>query len=130
MKIGQSNTLDDKHYQKRRIEDIARAVNGGLEFGAPLPATAKGTPNTGATGVVNKDPNSNMSGHWVNTVTPGAGQTFTVTHNLGRVPTGMLVFAVDQPGAVIHAVNKASWTKTTAYFQSNVGGVSLQGFVS
>lgn len=112
MKVGQANTLDEKNYQRRRVEDISRAVNGGLDFGNP------------ATGP------SNINGTWVNIVTPAAGQTFAVQHNLGRIPNGMLVFSVDQPGAVIHAVNKSQWTKTVAYFQSNVANVSLTGFVS
>lgn len=116
MKIGQSNTLwEDPRYQRRRVEDISRAVNGALDFGNP------------ATGLYSP---GNMSGTWVNITTPAANTTFTVHHNLGRIPQGMLVFSVDQPGAVIHSVNKSSWTKTTAQFQCNVGSVSLQGFVS
>lgn len=117
MKIGQSNTLwEDPRYQRRRVEDISRAVNGALDFGDPK------------SGVYSP---GNMSGTWVNITTPAtANTTFIVHHNLGRIPQGMLVFSVDQPGAVIHSVNKAQWTKQTAQFQCNVGSVSLQGFVS
>jgi hypothetical protein len=134
MRIGQSNTYDEKNYQRRRTEDISRAVNGGLEFGQPpdydTSAQSLVGINTNLLPAVNNDPNVNMNGYWVNTVTPAVGQSFMVTHNLGRIPTGMIVFSVDQPGAVIHSVNKSSWSKTTAQFASNMAGVSLQGFVS
>jgi hypothetical protein len=109
------------------MERLAQTINGGLDFGVPTPpatGAAPGVPTVSTSGL------GNVSGVWVTVNTGPANTTFTVTHNLGRIPNGMLVFSVDQPGAVIHAVNKNLWTTKVAYFQSNVANVNLTGFVS
>lgn len=112
MKVEQTYTLNDAQYLRRRIENTGRVVNGLLEFGNP----ANG--------------NINMSGFWVSVNTGAANTPFTVTHNLGRIPVGMLVFSVDQPNAVIQSVSVSSWTTVTAQFQCNVASVNLVGFVT
>jgi len=114
VKVEQAYTkLDDSHYQRRRIEDVSRAINGQIEFGDP------------------KSGPINVSGFWVDITTPSTPNTsFTVNHNLGRIPTGMIVFAVDKAGAVINVVNKSIWTTKQAFFECNDPSVSLQGFVT
>jgi hypothetical protein len=127
MKVEQSYSMLDKQYQRRRFENISRVVNGGLDFGTPPPVS----PTTVVPTVNNGIGPGNISGFWVNVTTPAtANTTFTVTHNLGRIPNGILVFSVDQPGAVIQSVNKSSWTTKMAQFACNVASVSLLGFVT
>ena len=118
MKVEQNFTMGDPQYTRRRLERLAQTINGGLDFGAPILGQTI-TPGPG-----------NVSGVWVSVNTGPANTTFTVTHNLGRIPNGMLVFSVDQPGAVIHAVDRNLWTNKVAFFQSNVGNVNLVGFVT
>jgi len=102
---------------KKRLEDTSRAINGGLEFGAP------GQTGPGRNGL------KNVLGFWVDVTTPGADVEFTVNHNLQYVPTGIIVFAVDK-AAVIYASRKNQWTVTQAFFKANLATVSLQGFVA
>lgn len=96
--------------QKRHL-DIARAINGGLEFGSP------------SIGL------KNVLGFWVDISTPSSPDTeFTVNHNLQYIPTGILIFAVDK-AAIIYVSRKPSWTITQAFFKANLASVSLQAFV-
>jgi hypothetical protein len=95
--------------QKRHI-DIARAINGGLEFGSPIGGL------------------KNVLGFWVDIVTPGADVEFTVNHNLQYIPTGIIVFSVDK-AAVIYASRKSQWTTTQAFYKANLASVSLTAFV-
>lgn len=116
----------DAHYShdaspqvlKKRFEDTSRAINGGLEFGGPQQAGPKGN------GL------KNIQGFWVDVTTPGVADTeFTVDHNLGYIPTGIIVFAVDK-ATVIYASRKNQWTAKQAFFKANLATVSLQGFVA
>jgi hypothetical protein len=110
MKIQQHLASSNAVYVKRRIEDVARAINGQIEFGNPTSGPV------------------NISGTWVKTQTPGANVEFTVKHNLGRMPNGMLVASLDQ-AAMIYASRLASWTTTQAFFKCSVASVNLVGFV-
>lgn len=107
---------------QKRFHDVSRAINGGIEFGAPPHVPP----------VLGEEPNGlkNMQGFWVDITTPGAPDTeFTVDHNLQYVPTGILVFSVDK-AAVIYASRKNQWTATQAFFKANLATVSLQAFVA
>lgn len=95
---------------KKRFIDISRALNGGVEFGSP------------------SNGNINMRGFWVDTITPGADVEFTVDHNLGYIPIGIIVVSVDK-AAIVYASRKNQWTETQLFLKCNVATVSLQGFV-
>lgn len=96
---------------QKRMLDVSRAINGRIEFGSP------------SNGPVN------IQGFWEDTITPGVADTeFTVNHNLGYIPTGMLVVAVDK-AAIIYTSRKNQWTTTQAFFKCNQATVNLQGFV-
>jgi hypothetical protein len=96
----------------KRIIDICRVVNGNVHVGNPQSGP------------------DNLLGYWLDVVTPGVADTeFTVTHNLGFIPTGIIVFAVDK-AAVIYASRKNQWTITQAFFKANLVTVSLQGLVT
>ena len=99
------------HQQQSRSLDISRVLNGNVEFG-----------NT-------RDGVININGSWQSTVTPGVVDTeFTLIHNLGRIPEGILVVSVDK-AAIIYASRKTSWTTTQAFFKCNVATVALVGFI-
>ena len=96
---------------KKRFIDISRAVNGNIEFG---------NPTNGAI---------NINGVWISVTTPGVADTeFIFTHNLNRIPTGVLVVSVDK-AAVIYASQKNLWTNTQIRLKCNVATVSFQGFI-
>jgi len=60
---------------RRLYEALARTINGQLSFG----------------NLSNLD---NISGYWFSGTSPvGADTDFTITHSLGRVPMGYLVFS-------------------------------------
>ena len=110
MKVQQTLASNEHQYVKRRIEDIGRAINGQIEFGNPTSGPI------------------NISGTWAKLLTPGANVEFTVNHNLGRIPNGMLIASLDQ-AALIYASRLTSWTVTQAFFKCSVASVNLVGFV-
>lgn len=102
----------------KRLGDISRAINGNIEFGVSSMISPS---NPG--GVVN------IKGAWRTIVTPGVADTeFTLTHNLGQIPNGILVVSVDK-AAIVYASRKTSWTGTQMFLKCNVASVTLTGFV-
>jgi putative copper export protein len=100
-----------EHVIQKRFFDITRAVNGNISFGNP------------------KDGAVNITGSWQELVTPNvSGTEFTLTHNLGYIPTGIIVVSLDLP-AVIYASRKSSWTTKVAFFKANLASVALTGFI-
>ena len=112
MKVRSFTPKDpDPHWNYKQHQDVARAINGNIEFGSP------------------QDGPINMSGMWVNTITPGVANTeFTVTHNLGRIPNGILVASVDK-AAIIYASRRTDWTRTQLFLKSDQATVALVGFI-
>jgi hypothetical protein len=109
MKVEQSFPHKDPHV-RRRIEDISRVVNGGIEFG---------NPKTGSL---------NIQGFWVKLLTPGANVEFTVNHNLGYIPSGIIIISVDS-ATVIYSSRLASWTTKQMFLKSSLAAVNLVGYV-
>jgi hypothetical protein len=102
----------------KQHQDVAQTLNGGVEFGGPNQVSTD-----------NPSGSINISGSWVDTTTPGVANTeFTVTHNLGRIPVGILVVSVDK-AAIIYASRRADWTKTQLFLKSDQATVALVGFV-
>jgi hypothetical protein len=96
---------------QKRFFDITRVVNGNIEFGNP------------------KDGAVNVQGSWQELVTPNvSGTEFTLTHNLGYIPSGMHIISLDLP-AIIYASRKTSWTTKVAFFKANLASVTLTGFI-
>src|SRR5580765_364114 len=87
---------------------LSRAINGKLDFGSPENTAQKSS--------------GNLDGVWPGTLaggytitTPGAANTeFTVTHNLGRIPTGYDVKSIDGPG-IVYDSRKNLWTATQMF---------------
>lgn len=98
-----------KHFTKmsRKIyEQAARAINGRLTFG-------DGTSP------------DNMQGKWVNTISLAPGVDQVLTHNLSKVPVGVLVFSKSAACDVSVTTSDA----TTITIQSSVAGVTLRLFI-
>jgi hypothetical protein len=93
-------------------QDVGNVVNGNISFGTP------------------SDPGSaNVEGFWYTGVTPSSANTeFAVTHNLGRVPTGFLVFSVDQAGILYRSVT--TWTEQQIFLKSNVSSMNVVVFIT
>lgn len=106
---------------QKRFHDMARVVNGGVEFGAPPQIPP----------IVGAEPNGlkNMLGYWLNVTTPGANVEFTVNHNLQYIPTGFLVFSVDK-AAVVYASRRVDWTAQQIFLKCNVATTALVAFVA
>lgn len=94
---------------KKYVEKLASVINGQVSFGNGVDL-------------------DNLQGRWINTITPGVADTnFTVDHNLGRVPVGFLVVAVDK-AATIYLGTIAS-TTTQITLKANAATVVLRIFV-
>lgn len=84
--------------------DVVKIVNGGLD----LLTNNKGFTFTGAT--------------------PGVANTeFTITHNLGYIPTGFLVVSIDQAAIVYKGVT--AWTATAISLKCNQATANVVVFV-
>lgn len=101
--------------------DITRAVNGRLNFGSPQDQSKKLTGNLDGTW-----PGTLAGGYTI--LTPAANVEFTVTHNLGRIPTGYDVKGRDQ-AAIVYDSRRANWTTKQMFLKCNVAGVNLILFV-
>lgn len=100
-----------EHIKQKRFIDISRAINGRLEFGNP------------------QDGNVNIQGSWQETTTPNVANTeFTLTHNLGYIPSGIHIISLDK-AAIIYASRKSQWTTTQAFFKADQASVALTGFI-
>jgi hypothetical protein len=111
----QVNNIVREDLSKRELADLLsaliRAVNLGIEFG-----DAK-----------NKKP-VNINGAWVTGITPGVINTdFTLTHNLGRVPTGWLLVWKDN--YVDFKIGAGVWTSRQIFLQANTINVNYRVFV-
>ncbi len=90
-------------------ERMARAVNGRMSFG-------DGTSS------------DNIDGVWATPVTPGVANTdFTVTHNLGRIPSGFLVF--NKSAACDVYQGSVAWTTSQITLRATVVGVTVKLFI-
>lgn len=59
---------------------------------------------------------SNVQGFMAQGTTPaGAGTEFSISHNLGYIPLGYLMFSIDQDARIYKGTT--AWTKTTASFK-------------
>jgi hypothetical protein len=108
------NSLIREGMSSRELVDllskIIKALNGGIEFG---------TFNTGAV---------NINGAWVTGITPGVINTdFSLTHNLGRIPTGWLLVWKD--GYVDFKIGGGAWTSKQIFLQASVAAVNYRVFV-
>ena len=96
---------------RARFGDLARVLNGGIEFGNPT------------TGPVN------MQGTFAEGTTPGSADAeFTLQHNLGYVPTGFFQVSVDQ-NATLYSSRKAQWTTQELYLKCHLTGVNFTVFI-
>ena len=95
---------------RRIYEQLAKVVNGNVSYG---------NPTTGA---------DNINGKWVSVTAPaGANTNFTVTHNLGRIPTGVHVMTKDRACDVYTGSIAATTTQIT--LRATVGSAVLTLFI-
>lgn len=101
---------------------LTRSINGRLDFGSPQGQSIKQTGNIDGTW-----PGTLAAGYTI--TTPGGANTeFTVTHNLGRVPTGYDVKSINA-AAHIYDSRKNAWTTTQMFLKCDQASVSLVLFV-
>ncbi len=96
---------------RKLYEQLARVINGGISFGDG----------------VNELPD-NIDGAWDNVADTGAANTnFTVVHNLGRIPNGVL--AVQQNKAGVYYLGSVSATTTDITLKCSVANVAVRLFI-
>jgi len=95
------------------LGQLSTAINGNLSFG-----------NTSKTG--------NIKGKLFSTTTPSSANTeFSITHNLGAVPTGYIVFYVSSAAIVYEGpTTGTAWTSSTIYLKCNAGSVNILLFIT
>lgn len=107
--VESGNEQDFRRSLRRNYERLAQLFNGLISFG-------DGT---------NRD---NIDGNWFDVTTPGAANTdFTVTHNLGRVPVGVLVMR--KSAAVDIYTGSVAATTTQITLRATVASVNVKLFV-
>lgn len=103
-------------------KDLARSINGRIDFGSPQGQSKKVPGNIDGTW-----PGTLTGGYTI--TTPGVADTeFTVTHNLGRIPTGYEVKSKDK-AAIVYDSRKNLWTTTQMFLKCNVATVQIVLFV-
>lgn len=76
-------------------QELVRVVNN-VEFGSP------------------QDGPININGAWIQGTTPfGANTEFSITHNLGRIPTGWLKVKGHKAADFYFEAGMTAWTETT-----------------
>lgn len=92
------------------LNRILAAINGGIQFGSP---------SSGAL---------NVAGFWKTGTTPGvADQEFTITHNLGYIPSGFIQISVDQSATIYKGVS--TWTTTQIFLKCHQTTVNYTLFI-
>lgn len=97
---------------KQLYEQLARVINGGVEFGSPTGGPV------------------NVSGVWDSRTTPPVPNTdFIVTHNLGRVCVGYVIMTKDQ-GCDIYTSPTLNLTPLTQIIlRCDTAGVNITLFL-
>lgn len=118
------NQIEDRSTRQSMMilrKDLARSLNGRIDFGSPQ-GQSKKVPG-------------NIDGVWPGTLTagymittPGANVEFTVTHNLGRIPVGYDVKSKDK-AAHVYDSRKNLWTTTQMFLKCDVATVQIVLFV-
>lgn len=119
------NQIEDRPTRQSMMimrKDLARAINGRIDFGSPQGQSKKVPGNIDGVW-----PGTLASGYMI--TTPGVADTeFTVTHNLGRIPTGYDVKSLDK-AAIVYDSRKNLWTVTQMFLKCNVATVQIVLFV-
>ncbi len=106
--LGMQGRKVDIHEQSR-WNGLERVVNNGIEFGGPGNL-------------------QNIKGAWVTVTTPTVPNTdFSVTHNLGTVPTGTHLMQKDQACDVYTGSVPA--TESTSTLRATAAGVNIVLFI-
>lgn len=92
-------------------DDIYKLIRANITFGS------------GTT-----DDSQNIKGRWVTEGTPVAPNTdFSVTHNLGVIPTGYLIMKQDK--ACSFYVGATPWTDRQIFLKASVASVTFTVFI-
>lgn len=121
---GELNQIKDPQLKSALLgmwTKLVRSVNGRLDFGSPQGQAKKLTGNIDGTW-----PGTLAAGYTI--TTPGANVEFTVTHNLGRIPTGYDIRSIDA-AAHVYDSRKTLWTTTQMFLKCDVATVHLVLFV-
>jgi hypothetical protein len=104
----------------QRTFNVAKAVNGGIDFGNSA-QTAQG-PGSAYSG--------NMNGQWVNVTTPStANAQFAIAHNLNRIPSHYH-YITDNGGVIYQLPNTGTaWTATNIYVKCSTASATLRIFI-
>lgn len=73
----------------------------------------------------------NIAGQFVSFTSDASANTeFSVTHNLGAIPIGYIVFYQDKAGSLYQTpTNGTDWTATTVYLKCSVSSVAFLVFL-
>jgi len=106
---------------QQTYQQLALAINGNISFGQVI-----GGSNLINGAAVSRSQSCNIDGVWANVTTPNpAGTSFTVTHNLGRTPSGWII--MQKTAAVDIFIISATTTQIT--FQATVANITIFLFI-
>ena len=94
---------------RKLYEQLARVLNGLVSFG-------------------NGITRDNIDGEWGAVADTGAADTdFTITHNMLRVPVGVILMTQTKAGVIYKG--SVAWTKTTITLKCNVANDNILVFI-
>lgn len=102
-----------QNFQKLWVQ-LAKVVNGNLEFGDPALGSNSG---------------GNIFGTWITVTTPAVGTSFTVQHNLGKPAVGWIVFDKSAACDVWRAPTQPATPNKQLNLEASAAGVQLKIFV-
>lgn len=107
-----AKSLDAMH---RRMLDILKAINGGIELGYHPPAASIGFDSPVDAG--------NLNATIVGVSFASVGVDTVVTHNLGRIPSGFILIAKGQTMDVYNGSNPVvDWNTSTMTLRATATG--------
>jgi choice-of-anchor A domain-containing protein len=117
----QFHGLESNFLGLTRTYNIAKAVNGGIDFGDSTQTNAG--PGTAYSG--------NMNGQWANVTAPGAANTqFSIAHNLNRIPS-FYFYIADRSCNLYQLPNTGTaWTTTNIFLKCDVASAVLRVFIT
>jgi hypothetical protein len=102
------------------LKAAAAALNGGLRLGPTGPPLYDKVDAPAGVSAPNNKRAGNLAGYIMQYYFLTGGTIYTVKHDLGRIPLGIITLQVNQSGAVVRGTNPTEWTDSSFKLECNV----------